>query len=88
MPFVSNEIKSMRKAIQTTIVLLLCGVVAPVVLAQNSPVKTAEDEVVRREERKLIMREKLRQGQEAQKSGRLTVIATPAKTRFVFRKAV
>ena len=75
MPFVFNENKSMRKAIQTTIVLLLCGVAAPVLRAQTAPAKTAEDEAVRREERKLIMREKLRQGQEAQKAGRLTEAA-------------
>ncbi|HTL17963.1 MAG TPA: hypothetical protein VL793_12045, partial [Patescibacteria group bacterium] len=61
----------MTKAVIITIgILLLVAWVAPL-QAQPTPAKLAEDEAVRREEAKILLRQKLSDAQEAQRVGRL-----------------
>src|SRR5712664_3914791 len=61
----------MTKAVTITIgILLLVAAVAPL-QAQPTPAKLAEEEAVRREEAKILLRRKLSDAQEAQKVGRL-----------------
>jgi tetratricopeptide (TPR) repeat protein len=61
----------MTKAVIITIgILLLVAAVAPL-QAQPTPAKLAEEEAVRREEAKILLRQKLSDAQEAQRVGRL-----------------
>src|SRR6266542_45342 len=61
----------MTKAVTITIGILLLVAAAAPLQAQPIPAKLVEEEAVRREEAKILLRQKLSGAQEAQKMGRL-----------------
>src|SRR5438552_15099754 len=71
MSVVSNETKTMTKAVHSTIgLLVLLATIVPA-RAQQAPSQIAQEEAIRREEALILLRQKLHDAQAAQAVGRL-----------------
>src|SRR5262245_3994944 len=73
MPFVPKETQTLTRLVRSFIVLfLLLAFCRPAVEAQKTPAQLVEEEAARREEALILLRQKLREAQEAQKLGRIS----------------